>query len=142
RAVLWSSLVDDPSARPDEFPTADAQQAERKRLFGILERLVKWEAALDERTIAEARAEIERTCEGGLPNLLDPFGGGGAIPLESLRLGLPTFTGDLNPIAVTIQRGMLEIPFRFRGRPPVNESARRAEAVWEGPRGLAADIEA
>lgn len=142
RAVLWASLVDDPSAHPEEFPTLEAQQTERERLFDILERLVPWEASNDQRILAEARAEILKSCDGDLPKILDPFGGGGAIPLESLRLGLPTFTGDLNPVAVLIQRAMLEIPGRFAGQPPVNPDARAAQNVWEGARGLAADVQA
>lgn len=142
RAVLWASLVDDPSSHADIFPTEEAQQAERLRLFGILERLVPWEAASDAALLAEARAEIMRSCDGILPTVLDPFGGGGSIPLEAIRLGLPTFTGDLNPVAVLIQRAMLEIPSRFAGRPPVSDLVRRPQSMWEGTRGLAADVEA
>jgi putative DNA methylase len=141
RAVLWASVVDDPSAHPDQFATEADQLVERKRLFDILERLVPWEATSDTRVLAEARAEIEKSCEGRLPKILDPFGGGGAIPLESLRLGLPTYTGDLNPVAVLIQRAMLEIPARFAGNPPVHSEARSSQSVWDGARGLAADVE-
>lgn len=141
RAVLWASLVDDPSAHPDKFPTDEDQQVERKRLFDILERLVPWEASNDRRVLAEARAEIERSCGDELPKILDPFGGGGSLPLESLRLGLPTYTGDLNPVAVLIQRAMLEIPGRFANRPPVNAIGRGSQTSWEGARGLAADVE-
>lgn len=140
RAVLWASLVDDPSAHPERFPTEEEQQRERERLFDILERLVPWEASNDERILEEARAEIVKSCDGELPKVLDPFGGGGAIPLESLRLGLPTFTGDLNPVAVLIQRAMLEIPARFANLPPVNPNARAEQNVWEDNRGLAADV--
>lgn len=142
RAVLWASLVDDPSAHPDQFPTEEDQILERKRLFDILERLVPWEASNNQEILAQARAEIEKSCDGDLPKILDPFGGGGAIPLESLRLGLPTFTGDLNPVPVLIHRAMLEIPGRFAGAPPVDPTARSAQSVWEGARGLAADVEA
>ena len=142
RAVLWASLVDDPSAHPDQFPSEEDQILERKRLFDILERLVPWEASNNQEILAEARAEIEKSCDGDLPKILDPFGGGGAIPLESLRLGLPTFTGDLNPVPVLIHRAMLEIPGRFAGTPPVDPTARSAQSVWEGARGLAADVEA
>jgi len=142
RAVLWASLVDDPSAHPDLFPTEEDQNLERKRLFDILERLVPWEASNNQGILAEARAEIVKSCDGDLPKILDPFGGGGAIPLESLRLGMPTFTGDLNPVAVLIQRAMLEIPGRFAGKPPVDPSTRSSQGLWEGARGLAADVEA
>ena len=77
RAVLWSSLVDDPSAHPDLFPTTEDQKLERKRLFGILERLVVWEGGNDPEVLAEARAEIRASCGDELPNVLDPFAGGG-----------------------------------------------------------------
>lgn len=142
RAVLWASLVDDPSAHPDEFPTEEDQAVERKRLFDILERLVPWEASNDESILAEARAEIEKSCDGDLPKILDPFGGGGAIPLEALRLGLPTYTGDLNPVAVLIQRAMLEIPARFAGQSPVNPNAESRLGAWRGAQGPAADVQA
>ena len=142
RAILWASLVDDPSSHPQQFPTEEAQQVERTRLFGILERLVPWEASNDATVLREAREEILRSADGELPNILDPFGGGGTIPLESLRLGLPTYTGDLNPVAVLIQRAMLEIPSKFANRAPVSADARSAQTVWDGTRGLAADVEA
>jgi len=141
RAVLWASLVDDPSAHPEMFPTEEDQLVERKRLFDILERLVPWEASDDPRIIAEARVEIARSCDGDLPKVLDPFGGGGAIPLEAMRLGLPTYTGDLNPVAVLIQRAMLEIPGRFAGNPPVAPGVRHSQGIWDGARGIASDIE-
>ncbi len=141
RAVLWASLVDDPSAHPELFTTEEDQLVERKRLFDILERLVPWEASNDPRIIAEASAEIKRSCDGDLPKVLDPFGGGGAIPLEAIRLGLPTYTGDLNPVAVLIQRAMLEIPSRFAGSPPVAPGAQHSQGIWDGTRGLASDVE-
>jgi putative DNA methylase len=142
RAVLWASLVDDPSADPDRFPTPEAQLTERNRLFSILERLVPWAASNDEGVLAAARAEIIRSCDGDLPTILDPFAGGGAIPLEAARLGLPTRSGDLNPVAVMIQRAMLEIPNRFAGFAPVNPIAHSTQVVWERARGLGADVEA
>ena len=142
RAVLWASLVDDPSSRPDEFPNEADQAVERRRLFDILERLVPWEASTDEQVLAEARAEIVKSCDGELPKILDPFGGGGSIPLESLRLGLPTFAGDLNPVAVLIQRAMLEIPYRFADMPPIHPDVRDSRTMWKGSEGLAADVQA
>jgi putative DNA methylase len=142
RAVLWSSLVDDPSAHPDKFPTDEDQALERRRLFDILERLVPWEASTDEKVLAEARAEIVKSCDGELPKILDPFGGGGSIPLESLRLGLPTFSGDLNPVAVLIQRAMLEIPHRFANLPPIHPDLIGSRGMWNGAEGLSADVQA
>lgn len=142
RAVLWSSLVDDPSAHPDRFPTEEDQAVERRRLFDILERLVPWEASTDEQVLSEARAEILHSSEGDLPKILDPFGGGGTIPLEALRLGLPSYSGDLNPVAVLIQRAMLEIPHRFADLPPIHPDVANSHTVWKGTEGLAADVQA
>ena len=99
RAVLFAQLVDDPSARPDEFPTQAAQDAERKRLFELIERLVVWENASDERLLAAAHEEILRSTGGNPPPILDPFAGGGSIPLEAQRLGLEAHASDLNPVA-------------------------------------------
>ena len=141
RAVIWSSLVDDPSSRPEEFPTEAAQANERARLFSILRDLIQWENSNDEEVLESARREIIRSCGGDLPRILDPFGGGGAIPLEAMRLGLPAFTGDLNPVAVLIQRAMLELPHRFAGRPAVQPSEALAVGSWVGATGLAADLE-
>ena len=95
RAVIWASLVDDPSG--DESLSPEEQEAERQRLFGILERLVKWENSNNEKVLAEARAEIDRCFPDGPPPILDPFAGGGTIPLEAQRLGLKALSGDLNP---------------------------------------------
>src|SRR6476620_10578529 len=86
RAVLFAQLVDDPSARPDEFPTEYAQTAERKRLFELIERLVVWENLHDEGLFKEAKEEILKSTNGKPPAILDPFAGGGSIPLEAQRL--------------------------------------------------------
>lgn len=140
RAVIWASLVDDPSA--DASLTAEEQGAERARLFGILERLVKWESSTDPDVLEEARGEIERCYPDGAPAVVDPFGGGGAIPLEAQRLGLTARSGDLNPVAVLIQKAMVEIPPRFTGLPPVSSAVENPLATWGRVQGLAADIEA
>ena len=142
RAVLWASLVDDPSAHPDRFPTEEDQAAERRRLFGILERLVVWENSNDPHVLGEARSEIAASCDGELPNILDPFCGGGTIPLEAQRLGLPAYGGDLNPVAVLISKALVEIPTRFAGLPPVNLDARSPSGLktWERAQGLAEDV--
>lgn len=141
RAVLWASLVDDPSGHPEQFPTPSDQEAERDRLFSILERLVPWEASSDSKLLAEARAEIDKCFDGEPPPILDPFGGGGAIPLEAQRLGLKALSGDLNPVAVLIQRAMLEIPPCFADLSPVSPEVESRLATWTGVQGLAADVE-
>jgi adenine-specific DNA methylase/REP element-mobilizing transposase RayT len=141
RAVIWSSLVDDPSSLPEQFPTEEAQNAERQRLFGILERLVKWENSNNEDVLNAAKAEILKSTDGNPPALLDPFAGGGAIPLEAQRLGLEAHASDLNPVAVMINKAMIEIPPKFAGQPPVNpESSRLMNNMWTGASGLAEDV--
>ena len=142
RAVLWASLVDDPSAHPGRFPTEEDQAAERRRLFGILEKLVVWKNSNNPEVLADAGAEIEASCDGVLPNVLDPFCGGGTIPLEAQRLGLPAYGGDLNPVAVLISKAQVEIPPRFAGLPPVNPESLAKSAIdtWERAQGLAEDI--
>ena len=80
RAVIWSSLVDDPSSHPEEFPDEEAQTAERNRLFRILEELVVWENSNDPRVLGDAKAEIRKSMGKDVPALLDPFAGGGRNP--------------------------------------------------------------
>ena len=162
RAVLFAQMVDDPSARPELFPTDEAQSQGRQRLFRIIEDLVKWENNTNETVMEAAREEIRRswrrTCEDNqdhpeatalfdpdkLPAFHDPFAGGGAIPLEAQRLGLEAHASDLNPVAVLINKAMIEIPPKFAGKPPVNPEARKGkgstDAVWKGPAGLAEDV--
>jgi putative DNA methylase len=140
RAVLWASLVDDPSGHPDRFPTEEEQGIERERLFSILERLVPWEASGDQSVLEEAQDEIRKCFGGELPTVLDPFGGGGAIPIEAQRLGLNARSGDLNPVAVLVQKGVLEIPRRFAGRRPVHPGLDGGLSTWTASQGLAADV--
>ena len=162
RAVLFAQLVDDPSSRPELFPTEGAQSQERQRLFRMIEELVKWENTTNETVLEAAREEIRkswrRTCEENknhlraaelfdpdkLPAFHDPFAGGGAIPLEAQRLGLEAYASDLNPVAVLINKAMIEIPPKFSGKPPVNPDARKGRgsvgAQWKGAAGLAEDV--
>ena len=142
RAVIWSSLVDDPSSHPDKFPTEEEQNRERQRLFRILEDLVVWENSNDERVLEAAKAEILKSTGGNPPELLDPFAGGGAIPLEAQRLGLKAHAHDLNPVAVMINKAMIEIPPRFSGMAPVNPDARTSKMsqAWSRAQGLAEDV--
>jgi putative DNA methylase len=141
RAVLFAQLVDDPSARPEEFPTQAAQDVERKRLFDLMERLVVWENTTDEKLLAEAREEIVKSTGGNPPPILDPFAGGGSIPLEAQRLGLEAIASDLNPVAVLINKAMIEIPPKYKGRPPVFPGAADgAVQHWPRATGLAEDV--
>lgn len=143
RAVIWASLVDDPSSHPEEFPTEEAQAEERERLFRILEQLVVWENSNNEQVLNAAKAEIMKSTNGNPPELLDPFAGGGAIPLEAQRLGLKAHAHDLNPVAVMINKAMIEIPPRFAGMPPINPEARAkfgSDTEWKGAAGLAEDV--
>jgi putative DNA methylase len=142
RAVLFASLVDDPSSKPKEFPTEEAQEQERLRLFQLIEILVQWESSNNDEVLAAARVEIYKSTDGNPPPVLDPFAGGGSIPLEAQRLGLEAHASDLNPVAVLINRALIEIPPKFAGRPPINPEAKRSlmGRDWHGAQGLADDI--
>ncbi len=141
RAVLFASLVDDPSSHPDRFPTEADQERERQRLFALLERLVPWEATARPEVLEAARAEILASCDGAPPPVLDPFAGGGSIPLEAQRLGLPVQASDLNPVAVLITKALVEIPPKFAGRPPTHLGGDSLEVNgWTGAHGLAEDV--
>lgn len=164
RAVIFAQMVDDPSAHPDLFPTEKAQEKERKRLFRIIEELVQWENTTNEEVLQRARNEIwqswRRTCAENaghprakvlfdrhkLPAFHDPFAGGGALPLEAQRLGLEAYASDLNPVAVLINKAMIEIPPKFAGREPVNpdwhskSKEEKALRQWKGAQGLAEDV--
>ena len=141
--MVFASLVDDPSSCPDKFPTLEEQQRERKRLFDLIEELVKWENLNNERILQTARSEIFKSTAGDPPPLLDPFCGGGSIPLEAQRLGLEAHASDLNPVAVLITKAMIEIPPRFAGQPPVNPENQNSlvgSQTWRGTTGLAEDV--
>src|SRR5690606_1875379 len=118
------------------------QERERQRLFGIIEDLVKWENTTNDDVLRRAREEILKSTGGNPPPVLDPFCGGGSIPLEAQRLGLEAHGSDLNPVAVLITKALIEIPPTFAGRSPVNpaDRGRAPGAGWRGAAGLAADV--
>ena len=162
RAVIFAQMVDDPSAHPDLFPTEKKQEKERQRLFKIIEDLVKWENTTNETVLQQAREAIWQSwryaCAENadhpnanelfnrhkLPKFHDPFAGGGALPLEAQRLGLEPYASDLNPVAVIINKALIEFPAKFAGKPPVNPESRRDMVLiareWSGSQGLAADL--
>ena len=173
RAVIFASLVDDPENWPVEFPTKETQQAERERLHKLIERLVVWENVQPDSegdVVGEARREIARSLARGrgetapteseevltylrehAPPVRDPFAGGGSIPLEAQRLGLRAIASDLNPLAVLINKALIELPPKFGNQPPVNPEAdplgmtvgrgrNPRRAAWRGAAGLADDI--
>ena len=166
RAVIFAQMVDDPSSWPELFPTEAEQEKERQRLFRLIEQLVRWENTTNEELLEQAREEIRvswrRTCVENqnhpraaelfdpewLPAFHDPFAGGGSLPLEAQRLGLEAHASDLNPVAVLINKAMIEIPPKFAGMPPVNPEWRakakdnplEAQRQWKGAQGLAEDV--
>lgn len=144
RAVLFASLVDDPSARPDLFQTEGEQDKERDRLFAIIEQLVPWENSNNRDVLNAAWSEIERSCEGIVPTVVDPFSGGGSIPLEAQRLGLQADASDLNPVAVLITKALVELPPKFSGQKPVHPDLQANVHIrsWDRAQGLAEDVRA
>ncbi|MFO0606374.1 MAG: DUF1156 domain-containing protein [Polyangiales bacterium] len=167
RAVLFAQLVDDPSTWPELAGDEAAQKRERERLFTLIEDMVPWEATQEEGTIRDVRREIarsharfrrgtpkaDRVLEADvtpaevnaylateLPPVHDPFAGGGTIPLEAQRLGLRAIASDLNPVAVLINKALIEIPPKFAGMAPVNPAASKVKKDWRGAEGLADDV--
>jgi putative DNA methylase len=143
RAVLFASLVDDPGSDPDRYPTVEEQDRAREDLFDLIGELVVWENSTNEHVLERARAEILRSTGGNAPAVLDPFCGGGSIPLEAQRLGLTAYASDLNPVAVLITKALIEIPPKFANMSPVHPDARRGvggTGAWEGAAGLAEDV--
>ena len=170
RALIFASMVDDPSQCPDEFPTVETQLAERDRLFGLIGRMVEWENSNDEGLYEEVRSEIARsvardrgdaapqTSEQVLkylrehaPTIYDPFAGGGSIPIEAQRLGMISAGSDLNPIAVLLTKALIELPTKCLDRDPINPKAdlvsvseqqhqKGRQTRWQGLAGLADDI--
>jgi putative DNA methylase len=170
RAVIFSQMVNDPEdiwrlKNPGKEPNKQERghwTKARKKLFEIIEDLVKWENTTNEEVLERGREEIRKswqeTCELNnlhpqaaelfnpeqLPGLHDPFAGGGAIPLEAQRLGLDAYASDLNPVAVLINKAMIEIPPKFADRPPVHPDTRKDKKLfskeWKGAEGLAEDI--
>jgi len=141
RAVLFAQLVDDPASRPEEFPTVESQDAERARLHALMEKLIIWENSNDEKLLEQAREEIRKSNDGKLPAVVDPFAGGGSIPLEAQRLGLESHASDLNPLAVLINKALIEIPPKFAGWSPVFPGVAEEQSSWLRAEGLAADVQ-
>jgi putative DNA methylase len=116
-----------------------AADIERKRLFKIIEDLVLWENSTNHEVLDRANAEIKRSCGGDLPPIYDPFSGGGSIPLEAQRLGLPAYGSDLNPVAVMIGKAMIEIPPKFKDLPPIHPGVKE-RSFYRNAEGLAEDV--
>ena len=169
RAIIFASLVDDPSSCPEEYPTLALQQQQREKLHDIIRRLVVWKNSNDETTLADARYEIARAMaratkepppsknevntflRNKAQSIYDPFCGRGSIPIEAQRLGLKAIGADLNPVAVLIAKAVIEIPPNFAGQPPINPEATQMEmkvrkgkkpqsVPWSGTYGLGNDI--
>lgn len=144
RAVLFASVVTDPADNPAwKDKSEQAQNAERERLFGIVRKLMGKKLHEQPGVYAEARAEMLKYCDGKLPPVLDPFSGGGSIPLEAARLGFEAHAADLNPVAVLLNKCNLELAPHWADRPPVNPGDRKrigGTQAWRGTHGLAADV--
>lgn len=140
RSILFAQLVDDPAAHPDRFPTEEAQTQERSRLFGLMKRLAVWENRNDGELYRQAHQAILDSNDGKAPRVLDPFAGGGSIPLEAQRLGLESHASDLNPLAVIINKALIEFPSRFCGKAAIHPHTGTLSASHNRSDGLAEDI--
>jgi putative DNA methylase len=161
RAVLFASLVDDPS---EYLSDENDIEKERERLFHLIGQLIQWKNSSNNAVLEKARLEIARSLARqknvpvpvgqaaileflteNAPTIMDPFAGGGSIPLEAQRLGLQALACDLNPVAVMINKAMVEIPARFTGQPAVHsiESSGQipfSKKNWNGIQGLVEDF--
>ncbi|WP_029212620.1 DUF1156 domain-containing protein [Arsenicicoccus bolidensis] len=138
RAMLIAQLVDDPSSRPEAFPTEEDVRAERARLHALIERSVEWDEVVrpTPQFLADLRAVLPDA------TVTDPFIGGGSLALAAAQLGVNSASSDLNPVAVALSRALVDVPTRFLDREPVNPHARGAQlALRSGTAGLVADIE-
>ncbi len=162
RAVIFCQIIDDPSDVPEEFPTIEDQDKERMRLFSLLEEIIKWENTSNNEVFKLAKKEFERSwirfCDDNeqhpeakklfrkdiFPSFHDPFAGGGALPIEAQRFGLTSYASDLNPIAVSLNKAMIEIPPLFADMPPVHQKSLHNQTLstnkWIGSKGLASDV--
>lgn len=142
RAILFAQLVDDPSSHPERFPTPIEQGKERERLFALITELVRWDNTSNVKLASQAHEVIVQSCDGTPPVVVDPFCGGGSIPLEAQRLGLDVHAIDLNPIAVLITKALVEFPPRFRDQRPVSsgQDGELIQVAWSGAQGLAEDV--
>ncbi len=140
RAILFASVVDDPSEHPERWRTEAEQDAERDRLFGLLRQLLGKKLHDHPEVYQQVRREMLAHCDGTLPTVFDPFAGGGSIPLEASRMGFEAHAGDLNPVAVLLNKCNLELAPRWAGRSPVNPTDHRSTNDWSGTSGLAADL--
>lgn len=140
RAILFAQLVNDPSSDPAKFPTVELQDRERIRLHRLIEELVNWDNLNNTALFDDALQEILDSNGGELPRVLDPFAGGGSIPIEAQRLGLLSSASDLNPLAVVLNKSLLEFPARFAGSRPVFPGLAENQFSWTKTEGLAADI--
>jgi putative DNA methylase len=143
RLKTWTERKADAQGNVPDTPEPTledcAADIERKRLFEIIEELVLWENSTNEEVLERARAEIRRSCGGVLPPVYDPFSGGGSIPLEAQRLGMPAYGSDLNPVAVMIGKAMIEIPPKFKDMPPIHPGINE-RSFYRNAEGLAEDV--
>ncbi len=142
RAIIFSSIIDDPSEHPELFPTPKEVKKERQRLFQLMERFVKWENINDKKVLQAAINEIKKQSKKPLA-LLDPFCGGGSIPLEAQRLGLEAYGSDINPVAVLITKSLIELPQLCWDMEPINPESHNHtlnNSNWKGTAGLIEDI--
>lgn len=160
RAIIFSQLVNDPGGKRGygkyKGQTKEDAQRERERLFEIVRKLADWKESENQEILEQAKEEIKKswqeTCEitgeapEKMPPFLDPFAGGGALPFEAQRLGLEAHASDLNPVAVMINKAMIEIPPKFSGKKPVGpaidgpKQKKTHKEDWSGAKGLAEDV--
>lgn len=142
RAILFASMVDDPSSNPDKFPTEEDQEKERERLFQIIRNFCEPKIHAKPKAFEAAINEINLHCNNNLPTVHDPFSGGGAIPLEGMRLGMKAIAADLNPVSVFLNTATLELLPKFANQPPITteKQTKLTTTKWENAAGVVQDL--
>jgi len=142
RVMLFASLIDDPSSNINEFPTEKHQEQERARLFNIITDLCQEKIHTKPIAFEKAISELKKHCNNDLPTVHDPFSGGGAIPLEGMRLGLKTIASDLNPVSVFLNKATIELLPKFSNNPPVNPEMKNSKDAleWKNAAGFVEDL--
>lgn len=142
RAILFASVIDDPSENLIEFPTQEEQDSERSRLFSLIKEIATPKIQTRSAAFKQAKEEINKHCNGNLPNVHDPFSGGGAIPLEGMRLGFNSIATDLNPVSVLLNKINIELLPKYADKIPINPKTviESTHSNWSKAEGVVEDL--
>src|SRR5690606_14443474 len=142
RAILFASVIDDPSENLIECPTQEEQDRERSRLFSLIKEIATPKIQTKSAAFRQAREETNKHCNNNLPNVHDPFSGGGAIPLAGLRLGVNSIATDLKPVSVLLNKINIELLPKYADKIPINPKTaiESTHSNWSKAEGVVEDL--